>query len=127
MSYADQFLNNFIRQKLLGIHTAMPAKVISFDEATKQATIQPLYMSKEVDASPSPLPLIQGVPALSQRFKVGDMAQTYEPIYQAGDIVFVAFSERALDSVLAGGGRPVLPDSTRHHDLNDAVILGVLI
>lgn len=128
MPDAEEFLKTFVRQHLLALHTAMPAKIISYDETRRRATIQPLHMTKEVGRPARELPVIQNVPVLAQRFQVnGGEPQEYVPVYQPGDIVFVAFSERALDSVLAGGGRPVLPDSTRHHSLNDAVILGRLI
>jgi len=125
---ADEFLKTFIRQHLLALHTAMPARIISFDEAKKRATIQPLHMTKEVGKAPQELPVVQNVPVLVQRFRVGSGdPQEHVPVYEPGDIVFVAFSERALDAVLAGGGRPVLPDSGRHHSLNDAVVLGRLV
>ena len=127
MPDAEEFLKTFIRQHLLALHTAMPARIVSYDETRRRATIQPLHMTKEVGRPPRELPVIQNVPVLTQRFRVNGEPQEYVPVYQPGDVVFVAFSERALDSVLAGGGRPVLPDSTRHHSLNDAVILGRLI
>ena len=128
MPDAEEFLKTFIRQHLLHLHTAMPARIVSYDETRRRATIQPLHMTKEVGRPPRELPIVQNVPVLAQRFRVnGGEPQEYVPVYEPGDIVFVAFSERALDSVLAGGGRPVLPDSTRHHSLNDAVILGRLI
>ena len=128
MPDAEEFLKTFIRQHLLALHTAMPARIVSYDEVRRRATIQPLHMTKEVGQAPRELPLVQNVPVLAQRFRVGGGdPQEYIPVYQSGDIVFVAFSERALDAVLAGGGRPVLPLSTRHHSLNDAVVLGKLL
>lgn len=127
MSFASEFLSNFVRDKLLALHTAMPCKVISYDESTKRATVQPLYKTKEYDKPAAALPVIEDVPVLKQRFRVNDgEEQEYTPVYQTGDVVFVAFSERALDAVMAAPGQIVLPDSTRHHSLNDAVILGVL-
>lgn len=128
MPDAEEFLKTFIRQHLLALHTAMPARIVSYDEVRRRATIQPLHMTKEVGQAPRELPLVQNVPVLVHRLRVdGGEPREYVPVYQPSDIVFVAFSERALDSVLAGGGRPVLPDSSRHHSLNDAVILGRLV
>jgi hypothetical protein len=125
---AEEFLKTFIRQHLLNLHTAMPARVVRYNETKYRAVIQPLFMTKEVGRAPRALPVIQNVPVLSQQFRVnGGEPQEYTPVYQEGDVVFVAFSERALDAVLAGGSRVVLPDSTRHHSLNDAVILGRLM
>ena len=128
MPDAEEFLKTFIRQHLLALHTAMPARIVSYDETRRRATIQPLHMTKEVGRPPRALSVVQNVPVLEQRFVVdGGEPQEYVPVYEPGDIVFVAFSERALDSILSGGGRPVLPDSARHHSLNDAVILGRLM
>lgn len=127
MSFASEFLNSFIRDKLLTMHTTMPCKVISYDESTKRATVQPLYKTKEYDKPAAALPVIEDVPVLTQRFRVNEGEdQEYTPVYQVGDVVFVAFSERSLDAVMAAPGQIVLPDSARHHSLNDAVILGVL-
>lgn len=128
MPDAEEFLKTFIRQHLLTLHTAMPAKIVSYDETRHRASIQPLHMTKEVGRPARALPLVQNVPVLSQCLRVaGGEPQEYVPVYEVGDIVFVAFSERALDAVLSGGGQPVLPDSSRHHSLNDAVILGRLM
>jgi hypothetical protein len=125
---AEEYLKSFVRQNLLHLHTAMPARIVGYDETRRRATIQPLHMTKEAGRPPRELPVVQNVPVISWRLRVdGGESREYVPDYRPGDIVFVAFSERALDTVLAGGGRPVLPDSTRHHSLNDAVILGRLI
>lgn len=128
MPDAEEFLKIFIREHLLSLHTAMPARIVSYNEERRRATIQPLFMTKEVGKPPRQLPVVQNVPVLSHRFQIGvGDPQTYVPVYEPGDIVFVAFSERALDAVMAGGGRPVLPDSSRHHSINDAVIIGRLM
>lgn len=127
MAAADSFLKGLIDDRLLSLHTSMPCKVISFDEGKGRAVVQPLFKAKEVGRDAVALPLIQNVPVLSQRYKIGESEpQEYVPVYQSGDIVFVAFSERSLDAVFAGGGSVVLPDSSRHHSLNDAVVLGRL-
>lgn len=128
MSYADTFLNIYIRQRLLTMHTAMPAKIVSYDEAQGRATIQPLFMTKEYGKPPEPLPVVENVPVLKHRLRTeGGIVQEYTPVYEKDDVVFVAFAERALDAVLADPGRVVLPSDTRHHSLNDAVILGALM
>ncbi|MDF2657756.1 MAG: hypothetical protein K0Q94_547 [Paenibacillus sp.] len=129
MSEADKFLGGFIREKLLNLHTAMPCRVVSYDEGRRRATVQPLYMSKEYGKPPGPMALVENVPVLSQRFRINGSSDTYDytPVYQPGDVVFVAFSERALDAVLAAPGQVVSPDSDRHHNINDAVILGVMV
>jgi hypothetical protein len=128
MSEADKYLHGFIREKLLNLHTAMPCKVISYDEGRRRSTVQPLYMTKEHGKPAAPLPLVQNVPVLSQRFRVEGSpdVHNYTPVFEPGDVVFVAFSERALDAVLAAPGQVVSPGSDRHHHINDCVILGVM-
>lgn len=119
-----QFLNGFIDEKLLNLNTAMPCRVISYDESKRRASVQPLFMVKEVGRAPEALPPIQDVPVLKQRFKLGaGEPQEYVPVYEPGDVVLVAFAQRAIDDVL--GGQMAYP-GTRRHDLTDAVILGVI-
>ena len=115
-------INAIIEEKLLNLHTAMPCKVLSY--ANGEATIQPLYM-KVSKHEEGPYPPIEGVPVLKQRFKVNDGApQTYEAVYQKGDIVLVVFSERALDNVMTG--KIAHPEFNRRHSINDAVIVGLI-
>lgn len=128
MSEADKFLHGFVRGKLLKLHTAMPCRVVSYDEGSRRAVVQPLYMTKERGRPPAPQPLVQNVPVLAQHYRIDGSSEVYEhvPVYQPGEVVFVAFSERALGAVLAAPGQVVSPDSDRHHDINDAIILGVI-
>ena len=53
-----------------------------------------------------------------------EVIREYVPILQSGDMVFVVFSERALDDVL--NGDIAYAAQSRHHALNDAVIVGVM-
>lgn len=115
-------INAIIEEKLLNLHTAMPCKVLSY--ANGEATIQPLYL-KVSKHEEGPYPPIEGVPVLKQRFKVnGGAPQTYEAVYQKGDIVLVVFSERALDNVMTG--KIAHPEFNRRHSINDAVIVGLI-
>lgn len=125
--HIDAFLDGVIEEKLLNLHTTMPAKVLTYDEAAKRATVQPLYLTKEIGApAPVLLPVIENVPVVGWRVRNADgTAAMIEPIFQAGDIVYLAFCERALDEVL--GGRAAYPSINRRHNLTDAVILGVLL
>ena len=112
-------LNGFIEEKLMNLHTAMPCKVLSYEN--NEATIQPLFM-KTTKEGKKPYPIIEGVPVLKQRFNVDGVTKTYQSVYQAGDIVLVVFSERALDHVL--NGEIADPQFNRRHSIQDAVILG---
>ncbi len=130
---------HMIEEQMLNLHTAMPCKVLSFNESEKTAKIQPLYKYKERNQEPITRAPIEGVPVLYQRFKTVDTRATSEeplqytdeevirefiPILNPGDVVMVVFSERALDDVM--GGSVAYPSAHRHHNLHDAVIIGVI-
>ncbi len=139
MSKSATFFRDLISEHILNLHTAMPCKVLSFNENEKTAKIQPLFKYKERNQEPITRPPIEDVPVLYQRFKTVDTRATSEdplqytdeevirefiPILEKGDVVMVVFSERALDDVL--GGSVAYPSAHRKHSLNDAVIIGVM-
>lgn len=112
MSKHATFFDQLKRSVRLAIHTTAPARVVSYDAAAKQADIELLFMTVYKDGTTERYPLIEGAPVLKH---VGALSED--------DIVFVAFSERALDNLQK---EPFDPDASRMHDIRDAVILGVL-
>lgn len=141
MAEFDRFLNGVLEEKLLNLHTAAPCRVVSFDIGRKRASVQPLYMAKEIGKPPVTRPIIEEVPVLSHRYteieyygsaEAGEPVQEREvekvrtPIYKAGDVVLVAFSERALEAPILSG-KVSYPAHRRRHSLTDAVILGVIL
>jgi len=139
MSNSTNFFHDLIKEHTLNLHTAMPCKVLSFNEQARTAKIQPLFMYKEKNQEPVTRAPIEDVPVLFQRYKTVDTRATSEeplqysdeevvrefiPILQQGDIVFAVFSQRALDDVLQGN--VAFPAQKRHHSLNDAIIVGVI-
>lgn len=124
---ADRYLNGLIDEKLLNLHTSAPCRIISFNESTFRATVEPLFMAKEIGRPPVPRPVIENVPVIGQRHLDADGVERVQlPIYRAGDVVLVAFAERALDEVLASMGQ-AYPSAQRRHSLTDAIILGVIL
>lgn len=142
MAKDTKFLDAFARQIKLSIHTIAPAKVVRFKENERKADIQLLFMTVYADGTKEPYGMIKDVPVLYQRFKLnqgksftakitGD-TQTiqveqdlvFTPFLRAGDIVLVGFAERALDNLT---NKPFDPGFHRTHDVQDAVILGVLM
>lgn len=124
MSEVTEFFANFRRGILTSINTAMPAKILSYDEVKCTAKIQPLFKAKEEGKEPVNLPPIEGVPALKQKYRVnGGAVQTYTPVYNVGDVVLVVFSQRALDG--AKKGNIVYPGTNRMFSIHDAVIVGL--
>jgi len=142
MAKDTKFLDAFARQIKLSIHTIAPAKVVRFKENERKADIQLLFMTVYADGTKEPYGMIEDVPVLYQRFKlnkgqsfaatINGVTQTvrveqdlvYTPFLRAGDIVIVGFAERALDNLT---NKPFDPEFHRTHDVQDAVILGVLM
>lgn len=125
MAQDTRFFKNFRNQILLGINTAFPAKVLTFDETTLEAKIQPLFKVKEVNEDPEALEPIEGVPVLKQRYRVnGGSAQQYTPTFDRGDIVLCICAQRSLDD--AADGKPYYAGKSRILDIQDAVIVGVM-
>lgn len=109
MGYAKYF-DDFIDNKLLSLHTAYLAKVLSVKGKT--AKIQPLGLTKETGEKAMKQSVLTAVPFTKQ---VKDLAK--------GDIVVVICCERNITE--AKKGKNVLPPSG-HHNMSDSVIIGVL-
>lgn len=125
MSRAVGTLNDFIEEKLLHLHTSTIARVERVN-SNKTYDVQPLIMTKEVgDDDGELLPLLVDVPATGFKGKIDGSLKEIEPAYEKGDIVVIAFAERAIDTALTG--REELPPDFRRHSLNDAYITGVFL
>lgn len=109
------------------INVALPCKVITFDPATLNASVQPLLMLTA--AQPAP---ILSVPVIGQKVKfeldIGNGKQEFEtimrPALEPGDTVYVVCADAEIKNTLSG--RVAAPDSRRRHSRNDAVIVGVM-
>lgn len=142
----EQMLNN----KLLALHTAYLAKVISANEST--AKIQPLGMTKAYGSAAQKQSPLSNVPIATHKIvndtievvsgvscnveKDGDVLKDVKievekttinipqikPI-SAGDIVVCICCERNITE--AKKGKNVLPP-TGHHSMSDSIIVGVL-
>lgn len=115
MSEFVKFLDGIIEERVSEIHTCMPARVVKFDEATGKVDVQPLFNRKLKNGNTVPYPMLVGLPVLKRKTKPGLEPITDIPFYEKGDIVLVAFAERALDGVGA-----------RKHDLSDGIVIGLL-
>lgn len=133
MSMDMVLLGQLKRDIMLSVNTSMPAKVLSYDKDSREAKVQPLYKSKEIGRDPVDLPVLEGVPALFQRFEFkyadspgGERTATSEmvPVLQPGDVVLISFSQRELDDALSG--QVVYASPNRLFPLTSAVIVGVI-
>ena len=127
---AEKFVDNFIENKLLALHTAYLAKVLSVSGNT--AKIQPLGLTKEIGEKAMKQSVLTAVPIMQtvKKFKiktipVGDHTWSgYQPFpIEAGDIAVCICCERNITD--AKKGRNVLPPSG-HHNMSDSIIIGVL-
>lgn len=125
MSNSTEFFSNFKNQILLSINTCMPCKVLAYDEGSRTAKIQPLFMIKEVNHSPEKLSVLEDVPVLKQKYKVnGGATEEYVPVLSSGDTVLAVFCQRAIDEAL--DGNVVYPGTSRLFAVHDAIIVGIL-
>jgi len=112
-----------VDNKLDDLHTAIPARVESFDPQTMRASVTLLRKRRvSPDFDPEPMPPILEVPV--QFIKGGDFV--IRPPVKNGDTVLVVFSERALDYLLIDG-TPQDPRFKRRHALDDAIAIPGLL
>lgn len=121
-----ELLIQAIRGELLDIHTCLPAKIQKYDHAAQKADVIPLLKKKyKFDAEPTDLPVITNVPVQWPSANAG-AAFIHLPL-KAEDFGMIVFSERSIDTWLAGEGDSVSPEDPRHHHLSDAIFIpGVL-
>jgi hypothetical protein len=111
MSNGTKYTDALIRNIKLSLHVAAPAVVKKYDSGAHTADVEPLFMSADNDGNLDEWPLIEDANVLKH---VGDL--------NVGDVVLLNFADRALDEM--NGSEKFDPDSTRTHDLTDAVIVG---
>lgn len=129
MSEASKAINVMVEQKLLNLHTAYFAKVISV--SGNSAKIQPLNMIKAVGQSGKKqavltVPILKNVRKFStQSITIKDFNITIPKIgmIEAGDIVYCLCSERDITETKKG--KFSIPP-TGHHRISDSVIVGVI-
>lgn len=146
MGNETRAIDTVIKHIKFSIHTFAPARVVSFDENKQEADIELLFMAVDSQGRTSKHPLIPAVPVLGMRYKVSSYTASitglydedgavngsratiqptqtivHTPFLEKDDIVFVAFSERAIDNLQ---GRPFDPGFRRMFDTRDAVVIG---
>lgn len=107
-----------IQQDRLNLHTALPAKVVSFDPKKQTVTLAVQIKMQLADGSGADIPPLVDVPVSFPRG--GGFAVTF-PL-KAGDEGIAIFSERCIDSWWHSGGAS-LPLDFRLHDLSDAMFI----
>ena len=127
------FVEMLIESKIVNIHTAFIGKVLSVNGNI--ARVQPLTYSKNVRGelkaqTPVAVYIPQNIKVKQEiiTYTTGqDSSKTMTVIVPAavtdGDIVYCGVSERDITAENLGG-KTAKP--TRHHDINDSVILAVI-
>lgn len=129
MNFTEQIIN----EKIINLHTAFIGKVIGVNDNT--ARIVPLTYSKNIggtlkEQTPVSARIPQNIKVKRKdiTYRVSDnTSETTTVIVPdelvVGDIVFCGVSERDITSENIIG-KTIEP--TRHHDINDSVVLAVL-
>lgn len=119
----EEVLRAALDNRLLGVHTALPARVESYDAVSQKINAKPLVRSLTPTADGGEInesvPIITDVPVVFPR--AGGFFISL-PV-QEGDHVLLIFNERSVDKFIAGDGSEVDPIDPRDHDLSDAVAL----
>lgn len=117
-----EVLMQAVDSRLLDVHTALPGKVVTFYKATQTADIelQIKRMIEDADGElqPEDLPILQNVPIgfpRSTKFFVSF------PL-DAGDFVWVMFSEASIDQ-WRSKGKATQPGDARRHTLTGAMAI----
>lgn len=111
-----------IESGLLDVHTCLPARIEKYDEETQKADIAPLLKKKyKFEDTAVDLPVIANVPV--QWPSANDGAAFIHLPLKVGDLGWVVFAERSIDTWLAGEGDSVSPEDPRHHHLSDAIFM----
>ena len=107
-----------IQQDRLNLHTALPAKVVSFNPEKQTVTLAVQIKMQLADGSGADIPPLVDVPVSFPRG--GGFAVTF-PL-KAGDEGIAIFSERCIDGWWHSG-RASAPLDFRLHDLSDAMFI----
>lgn len=103
---------------LNNVHTALPAKIISYDSSKKKAKVQPTLNKRYANGQNIEMPIINGVPVVFP--SSSNFSMTW-PL-SANDYVLLVFSERSTAEWLNKGGL-VTPQDPRKFDLSDAIAI----
>lgn len=121
MANLEEVITEAIQTALKDTHTAMPAKIVSFNASSQTADVQPVLNIKFKDGDSEPRAVIPGIRVGFQR--VGGFCITF-PL-QAGDEGILIVSERSI-AKWRTDGKISAPDDARMHDLSDSLFLPMM-
>ena len=110
-----QSIKNAAKKAVDGIHTAVPAVIVSYDPASGKAVVQPKAKFRKPDGTTIEYPSVSGVPVM---FPQSQNITVAFPV-KAGDGCLLVFAETALDYWLYG----TETSSELRFDLSSAIAL----
>lgn len=122
MTNLTDAIRGAIQYQLAGVHTAMPATIVSFDASDCSASVQPSINKNYMDGSTAELPVIDKVPVI---FPVSGQASITFPINE-GDYCLLVICERSLEEWKRLGINEK-PIDRRKFNLSDAVAIPGMI
>lgn len=116
-------LTIWLSSKLEDVHTAIPGKIVKYDEDSETAEVLPLLSKITIKNVEVSLPVIPGVPVI---FPSGKSFKLSWEV-QKGDGVLLIFSEAALGAwVNSDGTKQISPEGKHRFSETDAMaILGL--
>lgn len=122
----EELILEAVRGELARAHVALPAKIVSYDQATQTATVQPTirarYRDERGQSTPYQLPSIAKVPVA---FPAGGGFSITWPL-AVGDKGLLLVVERSLDEWKATDGDDCTPQDPRRFDLTDCTFIPAL-
>lgn len=109
-------LSRWLRDEVDGM---IPARVVSYDDATNRATIKPLVMIGTTDGQKVSRAPLDNIPVY--RFGGGGFFMRF-PL-KPGDLGWLVAGDRDISLVMQAGGGEDWPNTTRLHCFGDGVFL----
>lgn len=118
MTTPTDILRQAINFQLSNVNTSIPARIESYEESQKKASVKPLLKSETSTGEIIDLPVITNVPVI---FPKGGNFSMQWPLNE-GDTVLIIFTQRSLDEWLSSGGEVINRDP-RQFSLSDAIAI----
>lgn len=112
-----QSMKNLIDEKMKGLHTVLPGKIIALDEDTGLATVSPTALFEKPDGTTLPYPDISGVPLVFPQSQGQSISIAY-PVAE-GDGCLILIAQHSLDYWMFDR----LTDCSLSHDLTNAIAM----
>lgn len=110
-------MNDVLQNFLRGVDDMIPAKVVSYDDATNRATIKPLVMLGTTDGQKISRAQLSNIPVF--RFGGGGFFIRF-PV-KPGDFGWLKATDRDMSLIMQRGGLEDWPNTLRQHSFSDGM------